>query len=174
MGTSYRYTFAFCGDYVACKLIINNFVRSFFCFRFILDGKKQTCDSFQAETTNGSLNKNYGFSRKDFDEVYMYKEYPKSGESRFEKLWELLKLANLLTYLRTRVLCAKLYVKNVSSGFFSRMRKRKEQLSLFKIFVSIFPIFEWLPKYKWHTDLIHDIISGLTVAIIHIPQGNYG
>lgn len=39
------------------------------------------------------------------------------------------------------------------------------------ILLSIFPIFTWLPQYKIKNDLIGDIISGCTVAIMHIPQG---
>ena len=33
------------------------------------------------------------------------------------------------------------------------------------------PIFRWLPKYHWRRDLGSDIVAGLTVAIMHIPQG---
>lgn len=36
---------------------------------------------------------------------------------------------------------------------------------------SWFPIFEWLPGYNVRRDLAHDIAGGLTVAIMHIPQG---
>ncbi|KAJ7388828.1 hypothetical protein OS493_035385 [Desmophyllum pertusum] len=36
---------------------------------------------------------------------------------------------------------------------------------------SWFPIVEWLPGYNVRRDLAHDIAGGLTVAIMHIPQG---
>lgn len=36
---------------------------------------------------------------------------------------------------------------------------------------SVIPASYWLRKYKWRDDFIHDVISGLTVAIMHIPQG---
>ena len=36
---------------------------------------------------------------------------------------------------------------------------------------SWFPITQWLPSYDFRTDLAHDIAGGLTVAIMHIPQG---
>lgn len=36
---------------------------------------------------------------------------------------------------------------------------------------SWFPIIEWLPCYDVRRDLAHDIAGGLTVAIMHIPQG---
>lgn len=56
--------------------------------------------------------------------------------------------------------------------FYERLKHKKEKINLLSIFVSVFPILEWLPEYKWHTDLFHDIVAGLTVAIMHIPQGN--
>lgn len=39
------------------------------------------------------------------------------------------------------------------------------------ILLNIFPIFSWLRRYNVHSDLLPDIISGCTVAIMHIPQG---
>lgn len=39
------------------------------------------------------------------------------------------------------------------------------------IFCSVFPVFTWLSQYNVKNDLIGDIISGCTVAIMHIPQG---
>uniref|UniRef100_A0A1I7UXI1 Sulfate_transp domain-containing protein n=1 Tax=Caenorhabditis tropicalis TaxID=1561998 RepID=A0A1I7UXI1_9PELO len=33
------------------------------------------------------------------------------------------------------------------------------------------PILEWLPNYKWKEHLHGDIIAGLTVGIMHVPQG---
>lgn len=36
---------------------------------------------------------------------------------------------------------------------------------------SWFPIVEWLPTYNLRQDMAHDIAGGLTVAIMHIPQG---
>lgn len=41
------------------------------------------------------------------------------------------------------------------------------------IFLSIFPIFTWLSQYNIKNDLLGDVISGCTVAIMHIPQGNF-
>jgi len=37
--------------------------------------------------------------------------------------------------------------------------------------LSLFPILTWFPKYKWREDGVSDLIAGLTVAIMHIPQG---
>ncbi|XP_017779583.1 PREDICTED: solute carrier family 26 member 6-like [Nicrophorus vespilloides] len=33
------------------------------------------------------------------------------------------------------------------------------------------PVLEWLPKYKWRSDLTSDLISGFTIAILQIAQG---
>ena len=37
--------------------------------------------------------------------------------------------------------------------------------------VDLFPIIRWLPKYSIKRDLVADISGGLTVGIMHIPQG---
>lgn len=36
---------------------------------------------------------------------------------------------------------------------------------------SVFPFLDWLPKYRIKKDLPGDLIGGLTVGIVHIPQG---
>ena len=36
---------------------------------------------------------------------------------------------------------------------------------------SVFPVAEWLPKYRWRDDFVADFMAGLTVAVMHIPQG---
>lgn len=38
-------------------------------------------------------------------------------------------------------------------------------------FISAIPSIYWLKNYNWKENLMSDIISGLTVAIMHIPQG---
>ncbi|XP_011702981.1 PREDICTED: prestin-like [Wasmannia auropunctata] len=37
--------------------------------------------------------------------------------------------------------------------------------------LSTIPVVQWLREYNWREDILPDIISGLTVAIMHIPQG---
>ncbi|VDN06080.1 unnamed protein product [Thelazia callipaeda] len=34
-----------------------------------------------------------------------------------------------------------------------------------------FPIIGWLPSYDWHEDLLRDILNGIMISIIYIPQG---
>uniref|UniRef100_A0A1Q3EVM3 Putative sulfate/bicarbonate/oxalate exchanger sat-1 n=2 Tax=Culex tarsalis TaxID=7177 RepID=A0A1Q3EVM3_CULTA len=36
---------------------------------------------------------------------------------------------------------------------------------------SVLPIFGWLSEYSWERDFLADLISGCTVAVMHIPQG---
>ncbi|CAG9761084.1 unnamed protein product [Ceutorhynchus assimilis] len=40
-----------------------------------------------------------------------------------------------------------------------------------KALMGAIPILDWLPKYSWKRDFVKDIISGFTVAVMHIPQG---
>lgn len=37
-------------------------------------------------------------------------------------------------------------------------------------FLNRIPLLRWLPKYSWKKNFISDIISGITVAVMHIPQ----
>lgn len=37
--------------------------------------------------------------------------------------------------------------------------------------LSAIPSISWLKDYRWKESIMSDIISGLTVAIMHIPQG---
>lgn len=43
--------------------------------------------------------------------------------------------------------------------------------NLLSIFTGVLPILQWLPQYSVKRDLIGDIISGVTVAIMNIPHG---
>uniref|UniRef100_A0A0N4TE99 Sulfate_transp domain-containing protein n=1 Tax=Brugia pahangi TaxID=6280 RepID=A0A0N4TE99_BRUPA len=44
-------------------------------------------------------------------------------------------------------------------------------LNLWQWFTNFVPILQWLPNYQWKNDMIHDIIGGLTIGIMHVPQG---
>ncbi|XP_042860864.1 prestin-like [Penaeus japonicus] len=59
-------------------------------------------------------------------------------------------------------------------GRASRRRRRKHAASRLHIIPAItarLPILSWLPAYKLKESLLGDIIAGVTVAIMHIPQG---
>ena len=37
--------------------------------------------------------------------------------------------------------------------------------------LSLLPLLTWLPAYRWKENIVSDLVAGLTVAIMHIPQG---
>lgn len=37
--------------------------------------------------------------------------------------------------------------------------------------ISFFPILKWVPEYRWREWALGDAIAGLTVGIVHVPQG---
>ncbi|VDL79279.1 unnamed protein product [Nippostrongylus brasiliensis] len=39
--------------------------------------------------------------------------------------------------------------------------------------VSFVPILGWLPRYQFKSHLLHDVVGGLTVGIMHVPQGSF-
>lgn len=39
------------------------------------------------------------------------------------------------------------------------------------VVLGFFPIMKWLPNYSLRNDTLPDLIGGLTVGIMHIPQG---
>lgn len=62
-----------------------------------------------------------------------------------------------------------------NKSVFRGLTKSLSNCSVFGLFLGIFPIFQWLPKYSVQKDLIGDIASGFTVAIMNIPHGmGYG
>lgn len=36
---------------------------------------------------------------------------------------------------------------------------------------SAIPVLDWLPNYKWKDNILGDVAAGITVAVMHIPQG---
>ena len=40
-----------------------------------------------------------------------------------------------------------------------------------KIVNSVLPITKWLPEYNVSRDLLSDIAAGITVGVVHLPQG---
>lgn len=51
------------------------------------------------------------------------------------------------------------------------LRQYFAHLRFWSIFSGILPIVQWLPKYSCKNYLVGDIIAGITVAVMHIPQG---
>lgn len=49
--------------------------------------------------------------------------------------------------------------------------KLKSKFKIINLLVSLFPILNWLPNYDWKNDFYNDVVSGITVAVLHIPQG---
>ncbi|KRY01962.1 Prestin, partial [Trichinella pseudospiralis] len=42
---------------------------------------------------------------------------------------------------------------------------------LLGIFYTFFPIFQWLPKYEWKRYFVSDLLAGITVGVMSVPQG---
>lgn len=63
------------------------------------------------------------------------------------------------------------FINVPKAGIMDKMKTTKARLSFREIICTIFPIFDWFTHYNWHTDIFHDIVSGFTVAVLHIPQG---
>lgn len=49
--------------------------------------------------------------------------------------------------------------------------KRWNRFSVISLITSLFPIIEWLPKYPIKDNLLADIMAGVTISVLHVPQG---
>ncbi|RZF40958.1 hypothetical protein LSTR_LSTR013213 [Laodelphax striatellus] len=63
------------------------------------------------------------------------------------------------------------YSKVKKQGASHVLTVQYQKFSLVNVVLSLFPILKWLPRYKWKTEFHQDVISGITVGILHIPQG---
>ena len=53
-----------------------------------------------------------------------------------------------------------------------RIEKRVKNRDWYKKrLLKFIPILYWLPRYDIKTNLISDLLGGLTVGIMHVPQG---
>ncbi|XP_043488517.1 sulfate transporter-like [Polistes fuscatus] len=52
-----------------------------------------------------------------------------------------------------------------------QISKRWRNASPWKMLKKSVPLIDWLPKYNWRSNILGDIIAGITVAVMHIPQG---
>lgn len=62
-------------------------------------------------------------------------------------------------------------VRRIGSFASHYARPCRSPQALARTALGFLPIFEWLPHYKWRQDLLGDVLGGLTLSIIHIPQG---
>jgi hypothetical protein len=72
---------------------------------------------------------------------------------------------NLMKYAKRKFVRISTYAFNMS------FRLTCTHSRAWRTLTSFLPIINWLPRYNFREDLIPDAIAGLTVGIMHIPQG---
>lgn len=55
----------------------------------------------------------------------------------------------------------------------SNVRKFYNNFNFVQFLLNLVPVLKWLPKYSIKNDLAGDLSAGITVAVMHIPQGNF-
>ena len=60
-----------------------------------------------------------------------------------------------------------------SSCMKSLQTVRCEKKRAVKCVTSLVPSYRIMKKYQWKTDLIKDLICGITLGIMQLPQGNF-
>jgi len=53
----------------------------------------------------------------------------------------------------------------------NEVSKRCKEIKPIKILKKSIPLIDWLFSYNWKNNIIGDIVAGITVAVMHIPQG---
>lgn len=53
----------------------------------------------------------------------------------------------------------------------SHVKKSYRQFSFCQLLYNLMPVLKWLPEYSFKNYLAGDITAGITVAVMHIPQG---
>lgn len=51
------------------------------------------------------------------------------------------------------------------------MSRRCKSIKPIKFLKKSIPLIGWLSSYDWKNNILGDIIAGITVAVMHIPQG---
>lgn len=51
------------------------------------------------------------------------------------------------------------------------LKQHCSKYTVSSVIISIFPVSKWLPTYKCKSNLLSDLGSGFTVAVMHVPQG---
>lgn len=55
----------------------------------------------------------------------------------------------------------------------SSLKESCHKFSFISFLFNLIPILKWVPKYSIKNNLVGDITAGITVAVMHIPQGNH-
>jgi len=51
------------------------------------------------------------------------------------------------------------------------MSKRYKNIKPIELLKKTVPLIDWLSSYDWKNNILGDIVAGITVAVMHIPQG---
>ncbi|XP_018303397.1 solute carrier family 26 member 6 isoform X1 [Mycetomoellerius zeteki] len=65
-------------------------------------------------------------------------------------------------------LCKYVKPKRILSNEMSKRCKNIKPIALLK---KTIPLIDWLSSYDWKNNILGDIVAGITVAVMHIPQG---
>lgn len=55
-----------------------------------------------------------------------------------------------------------------------RLRRRASACSgpgAWRVLLARLPPLRWLPQYRWRAWLLGDAVAGITVGVVHVPQG---
>lgn len=52
-----------------------------------------------------------------------------------------------------------------------RIKNSCEQFSILQFIYNLMPVMKWLPEYSIKNYFPGDVTAGITVAVMHIPQG---
>lgn len=67
----------------------------------------------------------------------------------------------------------KSYLELVNVTVLKNISIRCKKMRPMRILKTTIPLFDWLSTYNWKNDILGDIVAGITVAVMHIPQGKY-
>ena len=67
--------------------------------------------------------------------------------------------------------CAVEMIDGVAENSKSTTTTKKKDSRVIQFVKQRMPILHWLPNYNWKRDFHGDLIAGLTVGIMHVPQG---
>ncbi|XP_076332707.1 prestin-like isoform X2 [Tachypleus tridentatus] len=63
------------------------------------------------------------------------------------------------------------YMERLKRCFHGNCRRHCSLVKIGKSVMSLFPMINWLRNYNIKRDLVYDIVSGCTCAVLHVPQG---